>query len=395
MKKSSWMLENSIKTYDWGSFTRFNTLFNLPNPHHQPQAEIWMGAHPNDSSRLIINPHEKCDLYSVIKKYPNEMIGERVQTQFAGLPFLFKVLAAEKPLSIQVHPEKSKAKQGFDKENQLGIALNAPNRNYKDPNHKPELVYALTPFKAMNAFRPIDEIIALFNQLALPALQETITQLTQSPTPSQLKHTFKTLLTLAGEQKHQAITQLLTAIEPKSQVPFSTIKALAPLYPDDNGLFTPLLLNVIELQPGQAMFLYAQTPHAYLHGTALEIMANSDNVLRAGLTAKYIDVEELLDNTQFTSIAAEQLLTQPIISAQRIDFPVPVSDFKFEILTCQHNALQQKVTGPEILFCISGNLTITTACNSLTLVPGESLFMAYAAQAYRCEGEGQLARAYV
>ena len=155
MNTTIWKLQNEIKNYDWGSKTAITELFDIANPTQKPQAEIWMGTHPNGCSVAINSSNERTNLDSLIQSDPLFMLGERTYQQFHGLPYLFKVLAAAKPLSIQVHPQQHKAKLGFERENQAGIALNDPKRNYKDPNHKPELVYALTPYKAMNAFRPI------------------------------------------------------------------------------------------------------------------------------------------------------------------------------------------------------------------------------------------------
>uniref|UniRef100_UPI002AA0D38C mannose-6-phosphate isomerase, class I n=2 Tax=Morganellaceae TaxID=1903414 RepID=UPI002AA0D38C len=167
-------------------------------------------------------------------------------------------------------------------------------RNYKDDNHKPELIYALTPFKAMNAFRPIDEIVELFSFIA--AAHPEIQLFVQAPSEERLKKLFAQILNLTGEQKDLAIGVLKAALNSKQGEPWNSIKQMVNLYPEDNGLFTPLMLNIVELQPGDAMFLAARTPHAYLEGVGLEVMANSDNVLRAGLTSKHIDVKELVDN---------------------------------------------------------------------------------------------------
>lgn len=392
MKQTMWKLKNAIKNYAWGSLDSMSLLFGIKNPNQQPMAEMWMGAHPLGCSVAVTTDDHNIKLDELIATNPLATLGENTLEHFHGLPYLFKILAANKALSIQVHPTKTKAKLGFDRENNLGIDLNSPLRNYKDPNHKPELIYALTPFKAMNSFRPIDEIIALFDQVNTTIISNEIQQLQQNRNPDQLKSFFQTLLSLSSEQKQQAINQLLASIKSRTDEPYLTVQTLAQEYPNDIGVFMPLILNVIELQPGQAMFLYAQTPHAYLQGTGLEVMASSDNVLRAGLTPKHIDIPELIKNTHFNSVPLQQLTTKPIINQNKTDFPIPVADFKFEIIQSDNQTRSEPVTSPQILFCIKGNITIRTQTQSLTLTTGESAFIAYATENYSYSGTGVLAK---
>lgn len=394
MDRTIWKLENTIKYYDWGSKDAITKLFGIKNPTDKPMAEVWMGDHPLGSSIAIDKTHQPIKLDKLIENSPLATLGEATFKTFAGLPFLFKILSASKALSIQVHPTQASAKLGFEKENQFGIALNSPNRNYKDANHKPELIYALTPFKAMRSFRPIAQIVALFEQLALPSLSEQVAQLKNSPCPEQLKCFFQFLLTLAGDNKQTVISELLSSITPLIKEPFITIKQLAKDFPGDIGIIMPLLLNIIELKPGQAMFLAAQTPHAYLSGTGLELMANSDNVLRAGLTHKHIDITELINNTSFVSTQADQLLIQPVINQNKIDYPVPVKDFKFEIIQSDNQTREDQVSSPQILLCLHGVVSLSTASDTITLAKGESAFIAYQAQQYTYQGEGILAKAF-
>lgn len=394
MRQTIWKLENTIKNYDWGSMDSITLLFGIKNPSQKPMAEVWMGTHPLGCSLAIDEKKQKIKLDELIKNNPLETLGENTFKHFHELPYLFKILAANKALSIQVHPTKANAKLGFERENKLGISLNSPNRNYKDPNHKPELIYALTPFKAMNSFRPIEEILTLFKKVTIPTITNEIDQLRKCPKPEQLKKFFKALLTLSSERRFQAINELLICIKSFDQEPFLTIKSLASDYPDDIGLFMPLILNTIELQPMQAMFLYAETPHAYLSGTGLEIMANSDNVLRAGLTHKYIDIEELIKNTNFHSVPLNQILTLPNNEHNKMTFPIPVDDFKFEIIQSDNQPREEKVTSPQILLCLTGEITLETNSKTLTITKGESVFIAYQTQYYSYKGKGILAKAF-
>ncbi|MBR0573032.1 MULTISPECIES: mannose-6-phosphate isomerase, class I [Pasteurellaceae] len=387
-------LNNVIQNYAWGSKTSLNQLFDIPNPDNKPQAELWMGAHPNGCSK---NAETGELLSTLINQNIANFLGNRTASQFGELPFLFKVLCAEEPLSIQVHPNKKKAELGFAKENEKGIDLKAPNRNYKDPNHKPELVYALTPYKAMNGFRPIEQIISLFKEANLLSLKKEISALKQSQNSEGLKRFFSAIMSLNNEQKDQILTELYTQLEKGAKTKlgkeaFDYIQHFRQYYDNDIGLLSPLMLNTIELQPNEAMFLYAETPHAYVQGTGLEIMANSDNVLRAGLTPKYIDVAELIDNTKFDSISPENIKIEP---NNNNEYPIPVPDFKFAIMTVTENVKTHSLNSAEILFCTKGEIIIHSHNKQIILHKGESAFIGYGLESYQYSGKGLIARAYV
>ncbi|OLQ93024.1 mannose-6-phosphate isomerase, class I [Vibrio panuliri] len=396
MTKTLFKLDNVIQNYVWGSKTAMGELFGITNPDNQPQAEIWMGAHPNGCSKVAGSGEL---LSEVIAQDPKGVLGEYTAERFGELPYLFKVLSAEKPLSVQVHPSKAKAMAGFAKENQQGIELNAANRNYKDANHKPELVYALTFYKAMNGFRPVAEIVAMFQQAEIDTLRDEIDALSALPNEQGLAEFFSVVMNLTGERKQQAIAELIARIERPAKTAlareaFELIREFSQGYSNDIGLFSPLLLNVVELEPGEAMFLHAETPHAYVKGTGLEIMANSDNVLRAGLTPKYMDVAELIANTQFHSISADHIKLAPFSSGNKLGYPIPVDDFGFEIMTLDAKAKVQYVRGAEIIFCIEGQATLSGGSEEITLVAGESAFVCNRAKTYRYSGLGTLARAF-
>ncbi|EJE4163915.1 mannose-6-phosphate isomerase, class I, partial [Vibrio parahaemolyticus] len=175
---------------------------------------------------------------------------------------------------------------------------------------------------------------------------------------------------------------------------YGYIKDFRQYYADDIGLFSPLMLNTIELEPGEAMFLHAETPHAYVQGTGLEIMANSDNVLRAGLTTKYIDVPELIENTTFIPIDPAHIKLDPIHKNGKLSYPIPVDDFGFEVVPVANQNIIQFVRSPEILFCIEGKVTISNQQDQINLKAGESVFVSSHSVKYLCEGNGTLARAF-
>ncbi|WP_368301020.1 mannose-6-phosphate isomerase [Kluyvera sichuanensis] len=385
-------LINSVQNYAWGSKTALTELYGMANPEGLPMAELWMGAHPKSSSKITDSHGVVQSLRDVIDADKTTLLGANVATRFGELPYLFKVLCAAQPLSIQVHPSKKAAEVGFAKENAAGIPLDAAERNYKDPNHKPELVFALTPFLAMNAFREFAEIASLLQPVAdaNPAIGEFIAQ----PTSERLSALFAGLLNMQGDEKAHALNVLRAALENQQGPAWDAIRLIAEFYPDDSGLFSPLLLNIVQLNPGEAMFLYAETPHAYLRGTGLEVMANSDNVLRAGLTPKYIDIPELVANVKFTAKPANELLTQPAQHGEALEFPIPVEDFAFSLHALSASEATLAQDGAAILFCVDGESVLSKNDQRLVLKPGESAFVAANESPVQVSGSGRLARVY-
>ncbi|EGQ8078090.1 mannose-6-phosphate isomerase, class I [Vibrio vulnificus] len=396
MNNSIFKLENVIQNYAWGSQTAITELFGIDNPEQVPQAEIWMGTHPNGCSKLA---HTGMLLSDFIQSDPANVLGDYTVERFGDLPFLFKVLSAEKPLSIQVHPSREKAIEGYQKENLQGLQLTDSSRNYKDDNHKPELVYALTFYKAMNGFRTIEEIVSLFDQAKVETLRLDLEKLILQPASTGLKAFFDVVMNLSAERKQRALAELLQAVDQpaktaKAREAFELIKEFRQDYRDDIGLFSPLLLNIVELEPGEAMFLHAETPHAYVKGTGLEIMANSDNVLRAGLTPKHMDIAELIANTNFISTDRDKLILKPFNIENKTAYPIPVEDFSFEIVNVETTERRQYVRSAEILFCIEGNCAIRHGSDVVTVAAGESVFVCNSTKVYEYFGEGRLARAF-
>ncbi|HCB3585951.1 MULTISPECIES: mannose-6-phosphate isomerase [Citrobacter] len=385
-------LINSVQNYAWGSKTALTELYGIANPSQQPMAELWMGAHPKSSSRIEGADGQTVSLRDVIEHDKATLLGESVAKRFGELPFLFKVLCAAQPLSIQVHPNKHNSEMGFAKENAAGIPMDAAERNYKDPNHKPELVFALTPFLAMNAFREFSEIVSLLQPVS--GAHTAIAHFLQEPNAERLSQLFASLLNMQGDEKSRALAVLKAALNNQQGEPWQTIRVISEFYPDDSGLFSPLLLNVVKLNPGEAMFLFAETPHAYLQGVALEVMANSDNVLRAGLTPKYIDIPELVANVKFVAKPADQLLTTPVKHGTELDFPIPVEDFAFSLhdLSAQATAISQQSAA--ILFCVEGEAVLSKGEQRLVLKPGESAFIGADESPVNASGVGRLARVY-
>lgn len=385
-------MNNGVQNYAWGSTDALTNLYGIANPEGKPMAELWMGAHPKSSSYVKGSDGQEIALRSQISANLEQELGPKVAARFGELPFLFKVLCADQPLSIQVHPSKRAAELGFAKENAAGIPIDAAERNYKDANHKPELVYALTPFQAMNGFRELREIVSLLQPVsgANPHIAEFLTH----PDVDHLRTLFASLLSLEGEAKSLALGVLKSALNNQKGQPWDTIRSISEFYPDDSGLFSPLLLNVITLKPGEGMFLYAETPHAYLNGVALEVMANSDNVLRAGLTPKYIDIAELLDNLKFTAKPAGELLTSPVEKGAELSFPIPVEDFAFSIHSLSPEPQTLAQNSAAIIFCIEGQTVLEKGEETQVLKPGESCYLSASESPVEVSGNGRIARVF-
>ncbi len=290
------LLDNPVRPYAWGSRTTIADLVGRPVPAPHPEAELWMGAHPGDPSRVGDEP-----LPSVLAADPEGQLGAAVAARWNGrLPFLLKVLAAEEPLSLQAHPSAEQAAEGYAREEKQGIPRDAGNRNYPDPTPKPELLCALTEFHALAGFRDPHRTVELLRSVSTPGLVPYVELLAGQPNGEGLRALFTTWITLPQPAIDALLPELLDecVLHVKDHGPFElecrTVLELGESYPGDAGVLAALLLNRLVLGPGEAIFLPAGNLHAYLRGTALEVLANSDNVLRGGLTPKHVDVPELL-----------------------------------------------------------------------------------------------------
>ncbi|MGF1774968.1 mannose-6-phosphate isomerase, class I [Vibrio wakamikoensis] len=383
-------------------------LFGYPNPSNQPMAELWMGAHPSASSAIVVN-NERVQLNDWISAQPNTALGKSITERFnSRLPYLFKVLSAKTPLSIQSHPSKAQAEQGWQRENDLGIPLGDPKRSYKDDNHKPELVYALTEYHALNGFKLIPNIIEIFEGLNVASLHLWVDVLKNNQTESGLKQFYSHLLTLPSpgatlEEVLDACAQKVQSNEMSldQHTAYTLALNLHQQYPYDIGIFGALILNYVVLQPGEAMFLKAGTLHAYLKGTALELMANSDNVLRGGLTPKYVDVKELIHTTIFEPLSCSELKITPTqLATGEALYQVPCDDFSLSIIELEHSNNEHQATyqyhskSSDILFVIEGSVTIIDSKGKvLTLKCGDSVFLAANVSNCSIKGQSRLALA--
>ncbi|MFE8599240.1 mannose-6-phosphate isomerase, class I [Archangium violaceum] len=393
------LLDNVIQPYAWGSRTAIAELLGQPSPSAACQAELWMGAHPGAPSR-VKRPAGGGSLLEVIRASPERELGEQVARRFgAELPFLFKVLAAETPLSLQTHPSLAQAREGYARENALGVPVSASHRNYKDANHKPELICALTPFDALCGFRSADETLALFDSLGVAALEPLLAPLRASPDAKGVARMFEALMTLPRESRGPLVDAVVSACSAREgkgghfAAELHWAPRLGELYPGDPGVIGALMLNLVRLRPGEAIYLSAGNLHAYLRGVGVEIMANSDNVLRGGCTPKHVDVPELLRVLDFR---CGPIGLVPAATTDGVEsvYPTPTDEFRLSRFQLRPGvSARPERRGPEILLCTEGSARLSSGGETLALPRGASVFVSAAEGAYTLEGEGVVYRA--
>lgn len=399
--KQVFPMQNPIQNYAWGSHTAIARLMGQSGPSEEPQAELWMGAHPKAPSQIWHQGRWQ-RLDRLIAEQPSEMLGERVVERFGHrLPFLFKVLAAGQPLSIQAHPDSRQAREGFERENRAGIALDAPHRNYKDDQHKPECICALTPFWGMCGFRRAARI----KELALPVwpsrLSSGLELLGRNSEPESLKAFFTFLMKMDAPQRSDLVDHVAAqSVAGENQdAAYKWILRLNAQYPHDIGVLAPLLLNTIQLQPGQALFLPAGQLHAYLEGTGMELMANSDNVLRGGLTPKHVDIPELLSVLDFEPYNVDVLKPGDSDPAEKI-YVSRVEEFVLSVCRTSGSDpfhCSDRPPGPQILFCLQGTARIQwPRCDTpLPLDKGQAVFIPHGVRDYTVKGDAEFFKAAV
>lgn len=379
------LLDNPVRPYSWGSRTVIAELLGdeVPSPH--PQAELWLGAHPGDPSWLLHRDGTRTSLLDAVSADPDGQLGAARSETWAGrLPFLLKVLAADEPLSLQAHPSADQAADGFAREDAAGIARDAPDRNYCDPHPKPELVCALTDFHALVGFRDPTASVELLRVLDVPDLAAHAELLAAQPDPDGLRALFTTWITLPQSLLDTLVPALqegcvrLAGSDHAFSAVARTVLELSERYPGDAGVLAALLLHRVSLTPGQALYLPAGNLHTYLSGAGVELMANSDNVLRGGLTPKHVDVPELLRVLDFTAPA-------PAVMTGRAEpdapgwtrYDTPAREFLLRRFEGDPDAGDVPVpgSGPRILVCTGGAAGVRTGDTELSVKRGGSLWL--------------------
>lgn len=369
-------LEGKVQHYAWGGSQYIPALLSVSNSDNQPFAEYWMGAHDNVPS-LVVTAEGKVALNEFIAAQPALILGSKVKEAFGRLPYLFKVLDVKDMLSIQVHPAKAAAVAEFAAENQKGTALNAPNRNYKDDNHKPELMLALSDFWLLHGFKPANQLKETLQKV--PELNFLLPVFEKDGYAG----VYKTVMTMPQEEVNKKLQPLLDRIIPqyqqntleKTDAGFWAARAALTFNEAnkiDRGIFSVYLFNLVHIEPDFAIFQDAGVPHAYLEGQNMEIMANSDNVLRGGLTNKHVDVDELMKHVKFEAV-------EPKVFAGSLDevyaesrFITPAPDFELrQIWLAEGEKTKLPVSTADIFIVLGGKALMKSGADQLELKRGE------------------------
>lgn len=374
------LLQSPIRGYAWGSHTAIATLQGRPSPTPQPEAELWMGAHPGSPSRLAVSGTPLTD---AIEADPVRLLGAASVERFGPrLPFLLKVLAAAAPLSLQAHPDLAQARAGYAAEEARGAHL-----NYHDAWHKPEMLVAVDEFDALCGFRDPAVTAALLEDLGVEGLKGTVEALRQDGVAAALRDAIHGLLTI--EDPAALVRDVAAAAGPDSLA-----GQLAEAYPGDVGAIVALLLNRVTLTAGQAVWMPAGNLHAYLRGLGVEVMAASDNVLRGGLTPKHVDVPELLKVLRFEVLDDPVRQPEPVAPGV-VTWPVPVDDFALHRADVGAGVpgVILPGDGPRIVLCLSGAVRADDGVSAVELRAGESAFCPAGRAAVAVSGAGQVFQA--
>ena len=385
-------LRGVVQHYHWGGTEFIPKLLGVSNPSNRPFAELWLGAHGKAPAIVADNG---TPLNAYIDESPATVLGPAVNARYHGkLPYLLKILDAHQMLSIQAHPNKHQAQEGFARENAAGIDLHAPERNYKDDNHKPEVHVALTEFWMLHGFRGPGEIARILDNIP-----EFRSGLANQSLPD-LRELYRVIMTMPQSEVDRILDPLIARLHsnppaPKDTPDYWALKAAAtfPLQSghQDRGIFSIYLLNLVHLQPGQGTFQPAGVLHAYLEGVNVELMANSDNVLRGGLTKKHIDVAELMRTVNFAAGEPEVLDGEAISDTEHV-YRTAAEEFRLSRidLPAGRAASTTAVRGPESILLLEGSATLTSGEQTLPLSPGFAVLVPFGFD-YALESQGKAA----
>jgi mannose-6-phosphate isomerase len=382
------LLRGALRTYAWGSRTAIAEFTGRPSPTAHPEAELWFGAHPGDPAWLETDAGER-SLLETVRTDPEGQLGGVVRNRFGDtLPFLMKVLAADEPLSLQAHPSAEQAAEGFAREDRLGIPVSSPIRNYRDRSHKPELLVALDIFEVLAGFRPAAKSVELMSALAVSDLDPFVNLLAGQPDADGLRALFTTWITAPQPDLDVLVPAVIDgainyvrAGEKQFAAEARTVLELGERYPGDAGVLAALLLNRLTLHPGEGIYLGAGNLHTYLHGVGIEVMANSDNVLRGGLTPKHVDVPELLRVLDFAPATEASLRPRTSKDGMETVYETVAPEFSVSVLGIDGDRLGHEVDapshheGPQILLCTEGSAVLHAKSGVVTLERGAAAWV--------------------
>ncbi len=394
------LLKNPIQEYAWGSRTFIQRLLRESAPKGKPLAELWMGTHPHGPS-MVLCRGQWVLLSRLIEESPEAILGSDIARRFSNrLPFLLKVLAAAKPLSIQCHPNQEQADEGFRREESRGIKASDPRRNYRDPNHKPELFCALRPSWVLKGFRSQEEIRSLIRKVGLLSPMDKISPALARALERSLRAFFTALTELDPPRQKELASESVKAARNSSDAEpaFPWVVRLARAFPDEVMVLAPLFLNLVHLKPGDALMINPGTLHAYLEGSGVELMANSDNVMRAGLTPKTKDVAQLMRIVNFAQEEVKILAPEKRDGAEW-SYPSEAKEFALSLISATKNAphTSPRIRSSEIMICVGGRGRIIDLRRgeSLSLTRGVSLVVPASVEQYSIKGRVTLYKAAV
>ena len=371
-------LVGQIQHYAWGGHEFIPELLGLHPEPDTAYAEYWLGAHEKAPSKLILGESRAAHLDKFIAEYPERALGQRIARQYGQLPYLFKVLDVKDPLSIQVHPTRSEAEAGFQRENELDIPLDSPERNYRDSNHKPELMVALSDFWLLHGFLPKARLVDVLKRV--PEFHVFRDVFESDGCAGLYRH----VMTMPGEEVDALLHPLAGRVRsgaetggwPKSSPEHWVAKVVEDGAPGqyDRGIFSIYFFNLVNLRPGQAIFQDAGIPHAYLQGQNIEVMANSDNVLRGGLTGKHVDVPELLNTVKFEGICPGVIEGTQKDNPLEAYYVAPTQDFCLSRIDLDEgDAYLNSARSLEILLLVGGRVVANSDQKHLPLSRGQSM----------------------
>jgi mannose-6-phosphate isomerase len=388
------LLEPVTQPYAWGSHTVIAELQGRPAPTAKPEAELWMGAHPSAPSG-VERGGARTTLNTVIAADPVGELGAECAARFGGrLPFLLKVLAAQTALSIQVHPSREQAEAGYQAENERGLAPGDKSRNYVDDWPKPEILCALAPFEVLAGMRTAADAAGLLRALEVSELQPLAAELERGPGTTALSRSLATILTWPAAGRGVFVDAVVAACERVAAgggeyaAACAAAVRLAGEHPGDLGIVASLLLRHAVLQPGEAVFLPAGGLHAYLHGAGVELLANSDNVVRAGLTAKHIDVPELLKLTD-PAVGVPVVEPRPLGGGVYV-YDSPAPEFRLYRAELGPGEVTLPGSGARIVLCVDGAATLHARTGALKFGRGESCYLSAADDSVTASGPANL-----
>lgn len=386
-------IKGEIQNYEWGGKSFIPNLISENINKNYSYAEYWLGAHLKAPSKVFTEKGIiSLDLF--LNENPKETLGKQVAKNFGKLPYLFKVLDVREMLSIQVHPSKEAARIGYKNENKKGIPLNASNRNYKDENHKPEIMVALTEFWLLHGF--LDLIRLTRNIKETPELSFLLPIFLEDGYTG----LYKKVMEYSQDEVNEVLKPLVERILPKylnnelekSSPEFWAAKSLVNKESKniDKGIFSIYFFNILKLSRGEAIFQDAGVPHAYLEGVNMELMANSDNVLRAGLTNKHIDVSELIKNTKFEATIPDILKGVRNIENGEVIYKTLAKDFELSKIELSESIVHRSISNSlEILILIKGTATFTQGNETMSLEKGQAILVK-ADTAYKIETNSEV-----